>query len=69
MSTANHTQYVTPKTKATPKPRQAEKLSLSQAGVTRTLTKENSKARKGWMRNQPCYCGSGIKFKKCHGAD
>ena len=21
--------------------------------------------RKGWMRNQPCICGSGKKFKKC----
>jgi uncharacterized protein YecA (UPF0149 family) len=20
-------------------------------------------------RNDPCYCGSGRKFKKCHGAD
>lgn len=23
------------------------------------------KQRKGWMRNQPCVCGSGKKFKKC----
>jgi uncharacterized protein YecA (UPF0149 family) len=22
--------------------------------------------RRGWMRNQPCPCGSGKKFKKCH---
>ena len=21
--------------------------------------------RKGWMRNKPCLCGSGKKFKKC----
>ena len=21
--------------------------------------------RKAWMRNQPCVCGSGKKFKKC----
>ncbi len=21
--------------------------------------------RKGWMRNHPCVCGSGKKFKKC----
>jgi uncharacterized protein YecA (UPF0149 family) len=20
-------------------------------------------------RNEPCFCGSGIKFKKCHGKD
>jgi len=24
-----------------------------------------NKNRKGWMRNQPCVCGSGKKFKKC----
>ena len=23
------------------------------------------RVRKGWMRNQPCVCGSGKKFKKC----
>ena len=23
--------------------------------------------RKGWMRNKPCVCGSGRKFKKCFG--
>ncbi len=23
------------------------------------------KQRKGYMRNQPCICGSGKKFKKC----
>lgn len=21
--------------------------------------------RKGYMRNQPCVCGSGVKFKRC----
>ncbi len=21
--------------------------------------------RKNWMRNQPCICGSGLKFKNC----
>ncbi len=31
----------------------------------RTLTPMNAAARKGWMRNQPCVCGSGKKFKKC----
>lgn len=23
------------------------------------------KQRKGWMRNKPCICGSGVKFKRC----
>jgi len=31
----------------------------------RILTPKNAKDRKGWMRNQPCICGSQIKFKKC----
>lgn len=22
----------------------------------------------GWLRNLPCRCGSGVKFKRCHGA-
>jgi len=25
----------------------------------------NKERRKGWMRNQPCICGSNKKFKKC----
>ena len=24
-----------------------------------------ARQRKGYMRNQPCICGSGIKFKRC----
>lgn len=30
------------------------------------LTRQNAHKRKGWMRNQPCPCGSGKKFKQCH---
>lgn len=29
------------------------------------LTPMKKKARLGTMRNKPCVCGSGIKFKKC----
>lgn len=25
----------------------------------------NKNKRKAWMRNKPCVCGSGRKFKKC----
>lgn len=32
----------------------------------KVLTPMNAHQRKGWMRNQPCCCGSGVKFKKCH---
>ena len=31
----------------------------------RILSNVSPKARKGWMRNKPCICGSGKKFKKC----
>lgn len=30
-----------------------------------TLKPMKKSERKGYMRNQPCICGSGIKFKKC----
>ena len=29
------------------------------------LTPMKAHQRKGYMRNQPCVCGSGKKFKKC----
>lgn len=29
------------------------------------LTPMNAHKRKGYMRNQPCVCGSGAKFKRC----
>ena len=29
------------------------------------LSTLSNKKRKGWMRNQPCVCGSDKKFKKC----
>jgi uncharacterized protein YecA (UPF0149 family) len=31
----------------------------------RTLTPMSNGRRKNWMRNQPCPCKSGKKFKKC----
>ncbi|MBZ0086494.1 MAG: SEC-C domain-containing protein [Thermomonas sp.] len=31
----------------------------------RKLTPMNAHQRKGYMRNQPCVCGSGAKFKRC----
>jgi preprotein translocase subunit SecA len=41
------------------------------AGRTRSLSGSNSAANTDWSnvgRNDPCPCGSGKKFKKCHGA-
>lgn len=37
-------------------------LSESQ---NKELTPMNAHERKGYMRNQPCICGSGKKFKRC----
>lgn len=34
--------------------------------ATRTVAKAVSAARVG--RNDPCTCGSGVKYKRCHGA-
>jgi len=31
----------------------------------RALTHMNCGERKNWMRNRPCICGSGKKFKRC----
>ena len=31
----------------------------------RELSMQSFKTRKNWMRNQPCICGSGKKFKRC----
>jgi preprotein translocase subunit SecA len=41
------------------------------AGRTRSLSGSNAAANTDWSnvgRNDPCPCGSGKKFKKCHGA-
>jgi len=38
------------------------RLTAKQAHTIKPMTKES---RKNYMRNQPCVCGSGNKFKKC----
>ena len=37
-------------------------LTEDEAGELKPMTGEK---RKGWMRNKPCVCGSGKKFKRC----
>ena len=37
-------------------------LSENEAEECKTM---GIQQRKGWMRNKPCPCGSGKKFKKC----
>ena len=34
-------------------------------GELPTVVRMDRSERKGWMRNKPCPCGSGKKFKKC----
>ena len=46
---------------AQPKPKQAPK--------PQTYRKDESDPYAGVGRNDPCPCGSGLKFKKCHGRD
>jgi preprotein translocase subunit SecA len=41
------------------------------AGKVRSLSGDGAPANTDWStvsRNDPCPCGSGKKFKKCHGA-
>lgn len=42
-----------------------EKMVSLTEGENEMLTPLSNGRRKGWMRNQPCICGSGKKFKKC----
>ena len=42
--------------------RQMVALTEEETGKLLPLDKQK---RKGWMRNQPCVCGSGNKFKRC----
>jgi preprotein translocase subunit SecA len=56
-----------------PKPVAARKDPLVVgAGRTRSLSNNPAPANVDWAsvgRNDPCPCGSGKKFKKCHGAN
>lgn len=43
---------------------QRQLVELS-ADESERLMPETPAKRKGWMRNKPCPCGSGSKFKRC----
>ncbi|MBI2437139.1 MAG: preprotein translocase subunit SecA [Candidatus Magasanikbacteria bacterium] len=43
----------------------AQKTSNAQAGIVEGKVRDDSGHKIG--RNDPCYCGSGKKFKRCHG--
>ena len=47
--------------------RTLERIKKRRQSVPETRTREPSKSRTKVGRNQPCPCGSGKKFKKCHG--
>jgi preprotein translocase subunit SecA len=47
-----------------PTDRPVNRFGPSQRGVTVPQTRVAPKVG----RNDPCYCGSGIKFKRCHGS-
>ena len=44
-----------------------EPLPETQQESTDETTEENPWANQNIGRNDPCPCGSGLKYKKCHG--
>ena len=45
--------------------REGRKLAPLSKVQASDLQGENAVRRKNYMRNQPCVCGSGTKFKRC----
>ena len=45
--------------------RAPDSIEIPEEQLNRVLTMDTTE-RKGWMRNRPCPCGSGKKFKRCH---
>ncbi|MDQ3320106.1 MAG: SEC-C metal-binding domain-containing protein, partial [Actinomycetota bacterium] len=43
-------------------------LPGAEGGVVRTMEPRRLDEHEQIGRNDPCWCGSGQKFKKCHGA-
>jgi uncharacterized protein YecA (UPF0149 family) len=41
-------------------------IERATSGTTRPSHAQVDKL-KGWARNKPCPCGSGLKYKRCHG--
>jgi uncharacterized protein YecA (UPF0149 family) len=46
-----------------------DKISPSQAKAEKLFEVQDINASKKLRPNDPCHCGSGKKFKKCHGKD
>jgi uncharacterized protein YecA (UPF0149 family) len=47
---------------------QAAAQMAGRGGSTPTVTKDKDDPYANVGRNEPCPCGSGKKFKRCHGA-
>lgn len=45
------------------------RISRQQLDVIREAKQEVYRAEKTVGRNDPCPCGSGLKYKNCHGRD
>lgn len=43
----------------------AEMIPLTKKQAVKAESMPSKEKRKGYMRNQPCACGSGKKFKRC----
>ena len=50
----------------TPEPIEAPKITVASSGATVSGAKKPVKVGEKIGRNDPCYCGSGKKYKKCH---
>ena len=59
MGTSGNIRYINSNDELKP-----NEIPLSEQEVI-DLRKKSFKLRKNWMRNKPCQCGSGKKFKHC----
>ena len=50
---------------AGPYPPQLEQMTSTPLGITELRSRANLPPQKGSERNQPCPCGSGMKYKRC----
>jgi preprotein translocase subunit SecA len=49
--------------------KQRDLAAAQNAGGTATATATQRRTGETVGRNDPCFCGSGKKYKKCHGAE
>lgn len=49
-------------------PKHLELIKMYKVAINKVMEQRRKQLFKGVGRNSPCPCGSGVKFKKCHGA-